>query len=106
MVLPTNLWFQIWQNIFLAGTEVLVNRWALRCLELVSLHVTYLMMFTTKSYLQFLKLSNNGNITIRLCTPNQHGHWSPEFAILLNNQDPHTLASTIFQIPLWFHSTL
>src|SRR5882672_2819323 len=43
MILPTNLWFQIWQNILLAGTEVLANRWVLRRLELVSLHVTYLM---------------------------------------------------------------
>src|SRR5882724_10928141 len=34
----------------------------------------------------------------RLWTSNQCGHQSPEFAILFNDQNPHTLTSTLIQI--------
>jgi len=58
------------------------------------------MMSMTKSYLQFFKLSNDGDITSKALDFWRCGHWSPEFAILFNGQNPHMSKSTLVWIPL------
>src|SRR5882724_6293532 len=61
-----------------------------------------IMMFMTKSYSRFLKLSNVGDIILKAL--HSRSTWSPipEFAILLNNQNPHMSASTMVRIPFCF----
>jgi len=60
-------------------------------------------MSMTKSYSQFLKLSNDGKLPQRLWTSNRCGHRSPEFAILFNDQNPHMSTSTLVRIPSGFN---
>jgi len=56
------------------------------------------LMSTTKSYSQFLKLSNNGNITLKALDFQSIKSLITEFAILFNDQNPHTSTSTLVWI--------
>jgi len=56
-------------------------------------------MSITKSYSQFLKLSNDATLPRRLWTSDRCGRWSLEFAILFNDQNSHTSTSMLVQIP-------
>jgi len=48
----------------------------------------------------FWSLQTMATLLGRLWTPDRHGHRSPELAILFNDQNPHTSASTMVWIPL------
>jgi len=66
------------------------------------------MMCMTKSYLWFLKPSNDASIIWRLCTPNQCGHWSQNLQyfsttkILMRHQACWSEYLSAFNLVIWF----